>query len=448
MTKPDCPIPAVEDALTPYIHTREKTTRIRQILTEHLTHQVTTTDTKEKSTHLSLSAPTTSLQTVSSAGAGKGLYEEYLRALRANQAARERYDGLKDDLAHLLQTPNPRDESNDTPSFNIQEYTTLLRLRRHKRKLELVQDALTKLLNVDPNPASLSIKEAVRAELGEPPQAPVAASATGGDADAEGRVRDLTFALKKELLLAKNRFAEAKAAKEDGSHESREQRDAVEILREARDELISWVESELAKIPEEDVEASQAEISFLGAEEDEEDGGERLTNEQLEARVGTLYERYLTARQRYIHEVEAAMSLQIQGPKLDPNTTVGALFPPSKRDTITAAHLLPTLTHLNLATQSTTQLQAQTVHLRRQLTLASAEQAALLQRLAGESLLVSQDSATVGSWVKAVQEAGGKTKDSVMASVIEGEASVAQARKVMEGLRGRRNALEGLRRDL
>ena len=243
-----------------------------------------------------------------------------------------------------------------------------------------------------------------------------------------------------------------------------EGRDAVEVIRQVRDELISWVESELAKIPEDEVEASQVEISFLGGGDEEvtEQDGRQLSNEELSARVERLYETYLSSRQRYITQVETALAL---APKLreTANTTSGARPPSPQRQaylqpstptttngntTITAADLLPTLAHLTATTQTTTLLQSQTAHLRKQLITASAEQSTLIQRLAGESLLVPQDSTDVGAWTKAAGEAGAKTRELVMGCVIEGEASVAQARKVMEGLRARRMGLEGLRRDL
>ena len=70
------------------------------------------------------------------------------------------------------------------------------------------------------------------------------------------------------------------------------------------------------------------------------------------------------------------------------------------------------------------------------------------QRLAGESLMVPQDSTSVAAWTKAATEANEKTKETVMSNVIEGEAGVALTKKVLEGLKARRRGLESLRRDL
>lgn len=458
MTKPECPLPQVEDALTAYIHPREKTTRMRQILTECMRRQV-----KDDSdpTHLALSIPPPSLHVKGSISTSNGLYEQYLKALQAHQQARERYDEAKNELDQLQPPEHRNGDSHGSPevSRSVYEYADLLRQRRHQRKLEIVQDALTKLLDTEPNPAATDIKTAVREELGEPLQPPVVANVEGESSDADARVRDLTFRLKKEILVAKNKYADAKAAKEAAEAEHAlgdKDRDTIQILRAARDELIGWVEGELSKIPEDEVEASQADTSFFGGDEvgDESDP---LSNEELLARVEQLYEQYLGSRQRYIAEVEAALD---RASKLQDasNTTSAATLQSPKRptisssstgpSTITAAELLPSLAYLHSAAQTTSLLQSQTGYLRKQLITASSETQALIRRLAGESLLVPQDSIAVAAWSKAGTEASEKTKEAVMSNVIEGEASVAQAKKVLEGLRARRRGLEGLRRDL
>jgi hypothetical protein len=370
------------------------------------------------------------------------------------------------ELNQMMQDASEQDSHHQTSSNqeSVREYADLLRQRRYLRKLEIVQDALAKLLDVEPNPASTDIKATIKEELGEPPQAPVAVASGGnGGSEADARFKDLKFLLKKELLIAKNKFADTKAAKQEPEKQAsgRSELDASQklaILRDARDELITWVESELAKIPEDEVEASQAEISFLGDDDGDGGHGRQLTNEELSSRVDQLYERYLQSRQRYIEEVEATLE---RGPRLqdDMQATGGAASRPQSRavssaasttkpPTISAADLLPSSTHLNTTTHSASLLQSQTAHLRKQLITASSETQTLIQRLAGESLLVPQDSKSVAAWSKSAQEASEKTKESVMANVIEGEASVAQAKKVLEGLKARRRGLESLRRDL
>jgi hypothetical protein len=446
----------------PYIHTREKTTRIRQILTQHIKRHV---HDDNEPTHLSLSLPPSSLSPTGTSLATEGLYKQYIQALNAHHKARERYDAVKDETDQLLRIDSEQShnlqQTNTTNSNTVRDYADLLRQRRQQRKLEAVQDALTKLLNTEPNPAQVDIKVSVKEALGEPPQPPVATYE--GNADTDASVNDLTFQLKKELLIAKNKFSAAKNAKIEAESKARsggdvDAQEKLSILRDARDELISWVEGELAKIPEDEVEASQVEISFLGDEDGEASGGySLLSNEELSRRVDELYNRYLTSRQRYITNVEATLE---QAPKLETATKpeVGAQSlspqistlstPVTKPGLIQASQLLPYLTRITSTTRDEALLQQQSSHLRQQLTLATEETNNIVQRLASESLLVPSISTSVSAWAKSAAEAGDKTKQTVLGNVIDGEASIANAKKVLDGLRTRRQALEGLRRDL
>jgi hypothetical protein len=460
MTKPQFTIPQVEDALAPYIQTREKTTRIRQILTQHLKRHV---QDDSGITHLSLSVPPSSLQSSDTPLPIDGSYKQYLEAVKAHRLAHVRYDTIKDEL-NLLLRRNPEGDRTDQASrstASVREYTDLLRQRGQQRKLEIVQDALTKLLETEPNPAQTDVKASVKEELGEPPQPPVANLEGAGDADS--RVEDLTFQLKKELLVAKNKFSEVKTAKEQAQNlaQSGSEIDAqkkISILRDARDELITWLEGELAKIPEDEVEASQAEISFIAEDDSDTNGShEQLSNEDLSKRVEDLYNEYLASRQRYITEVEATLE-RMQRLERASNTGTSAAMQSPHRPTLQASHakstsiqasqLLPYLIAITSAARDEALLQQQTSHLRRQLTLASEETDSIVQRLAGESLLVPQNSTSVSAWAKAASEGGDKTKQAVLQQLIDGEASVSNAKKVLDGLRARKRALEGLKRDL
>jgi hypothetical protein len=80
--------------------------------------------------------------------------------------------------------------------------------------------------------------------------------------------------------------------------------------------------------------------------------------------------------------------------------------------------------------------------------LASSETDSTVQRLAGESLLVPQNSTSVPAWAKAATETGEKTREAVLEQVKDGGASMNNARMALEGLRARKKALEELKRDL
>ncbi|KIW07981.1 uncharacterized protein PV09_01880 [Verruconis gallopava] len=463
MTKPECPISSVEDALAPYIHTREKTTRIRQILTQLVKKNV---ENDSEPTHVALSLPLSSIKLRDSTGLAipiEGLYKQYFKALEAYRQARERYDTIKDELNHVLQKDAEQEQSvpKAISTEIAREYADLLRQRRQQRKMEIVQTALANLLDAKPNIVSLDMKSSIRDMLGDPPQPPMTTLEGGGDADA--KVQELTFQLKKELLIAKSKLSEAKTAEEAAKNRqtngATDIGEKVSVLREARDELISWVEGELAKIPEDEVEASQVELSFIGEEDDDvKASGSNLSNDEVTKRVEELYSQYVVSRQRYIAEVEAALN---RAPKLEvaEQTGAGANKAPaaqrvmqpgseSRLSPIQASQLLPYLTIMTSTTRDEALLQQQISHLRRQLILASDETNNIIQRLAGESLLVPPDSTQTSSWAKAAGEASEKTKSLVLEQMIEGEASVAQAKRVLEGLKARRKALEGLKRPL
>lgn len=95
-----CPIPQVEDALSPYIHTRQETHRIRQTLTEYLKKQLQD-DSEQPLSHLSLTCPPPSLKANTTSIPSEGLYKQYLEALAAHQRAQERYAAIKEEIHEL-----------------------------------------------------------------------------------------------------------------------------------------------------------------------------------------------------------------------------------------------------------------------------------------------------------------------------------------------------------
>lgn len=95
-----CPIPQVEDALSPYIHTRQETHRIRQALTEYLKTQLHH-DSEQPLSHLSLTCPPPSLKAKTTSIPSDGLYKQYLEALTARRRAQERYAAIKEEIHEL-----------------------------------------------------------------------------------------------------------------------------------------------------------------------------------------------------------------------------------------------------------------------------------------------------------------------------------------------------------
>ncbi|TLD25830.1 hypothetical protein E2P81_ATG09487 [Venturia nashicola] len=282
--------------------------------------------------------------------------------------------------------------------------------------------------------------------------------------DADSKVEELTFRLKKELLIAKSRLEDAKTAKStaeaERSMEPPTMLEKVETLRKARNELIAWVEGELAKIPEADPDQSQFDLSFM--EDDAQPPTEEISDEELASRVEELYHRYRTAREKLIANVDATSAA---------NTPSAATITPAEPIRPSLSHqrtktndglsrnmnpdierlatkLLPYLPVLSSTQTSSASLQAQTSHLRRQLSTSSSETTKILQRLAGESYLVPQDATSMIAWAKAAEETGEQTNQFVREQVEAGEASILRAKTVLGVMRSRKDALSSMRGDL
>lgn len=280
--------------------------------------------------------------------------------------------------------------------------------------------------------------------------------------DADSKVEELTFRLKKELLIARSRLEDAKTAKStaeaERSMEPPTLLEKLETLRKARDELIAWVEGELAKIPEVDPDQSQIDMSFM--KDEAQSSTEEISDEDLASRVDELYHRYTTAREKLIVNVDATIAAStISATKTSPESSRGhqrtrtndglSRNANANQDLERlATKLLPYLPVLSSTQTSSTSLQAQTSHLRRQLNSSSSETTKTLQRLAGESYLVPQDATSMLAWTKAAEESGDKTNQFVREQVEAGEASIARAKTVLGVLKGRKDALGSMRGDL
>lgn len=347
-------------------------------------------------------------------------------------------------------------------SESVREYIQLLHQRRQHRKLEIIQDAITRLVDSESNPVHVDLKASIKEKLGEPPQSPIPSL---DQTDASSKVSELTFRLKKELLIAKSRLEDAKTAKTtaeaERSMEPPTMLEKVETLRKARDALIAWVEGELAKIPEIDPDQSQIDMSFM--EDDAQSSTmEDISDEDLASKVEELYHRYTTARENLLENVNATITASTAKTTQTP-TSLEQTHPSHAQSThLTnpnntnensnpdrlATKLLPYLPVLSSTQTTSASLQVQTSHLRRQITSSSTETTKVLQRLAGESYLVPQDATSMLAWAKAAEESGENTNQFVLEQVEAGEASISRAKTVLGVLKERKDALGSMRGDL
>jgi len=455
MSRSTCPLPQVDDALAPYIHTRQETLLIRQALTKHLRGQL---HDEGGLTHFSLVAPSSSLQADDASSLPDGLYSQYLEALNAHRRVQEQYEALKAEIRELQQTHANRDD-NVSSDGSIGDHIKLLRQRQQRRKLEIIQDSLTQLEETDPNATRIDLKAQLKEKLGEPPQPP---NVPIEQNDGNSKIDDLVFRLKKELLNAQSHLDHSNASKAEADARTKslpEPSAAAQInaLRAARDELITWIEGELAKIPENENEGDVSDTALEHfSPNDNHLGAETipLTDEEITAQVYSSYDRYVEARKVLIQQVKAtshqASSLPASVPE-EPYSRPGTS--PSK-DTagklsqLQALDTLPYLPTLISSSRTESGLLQQSTHLRRQLVLASEETSRTIQRLAGESYLVSPSATSMEAWAKAADDAAAKVKGFVEEQVRVGEESVQMAREELQRISRRKEASERLKGDL
>ncbi|OCK80696.1 hypothetical protein K432DRAFT_381962 [Lepidopterella palustris CBS 459.81] len=443
-----CPLPEVEAALSPYIHTRQETFRIRQTIASHLASQLTTTNESETDlSHFSLGCPPPSLRVKRIPPEFTGTRRNYLEVLQANIAARDRYNELKSDLDEL-RNQHVTDSTSRVEAANDQEathaYITLLRQRRRLEKLQIIQKSLDKLVDAQPNPGHKDMKTLLKETIGEQPDLPTAKL---GEQAADPQLEELMLRLKKEVLGAKRAMDEANERRTEAQRQAEGRRnpglqEQVYALRCARDELVEWVEGELAKLVEEE-ESVLEDLSPVKKQPNAEVGhtDERPYQEQLQER----YEKYVAARASLISTVDGMSAsgkgiTGADGPK-------SKSLPASLQDaipTLKVADILPYLPSLLQTARDERSLLQQTTYFRHQLASASEEILRTIRRLAGESHLAAPGSTTTLAWANAAKEATASTTEDVEGNLEEAKKRVRSAKQVLDDVQSRRENFERL----
>lgn len=439
MSFPSCPIPQVEEALRPYIRTREEVVQIRQTISNILQDKVGSNVTI---TQLTASSCISSTNDVSAVLQTDGLHKKFLEALAAHQRAQITYDQAKLDLEELRKSAK-EDRLKEQPRDNgfIKAYVSSVRRQKQQDKLDVVQQALTKLNGLEPHPAQIDIKTVVKERLGPPPDAPQ----LGIDhSQMSSQTDELILALKKAVLQAK---ADLDTAKHDGeaSRQRVEQLGNVpaairlSAFQSAREELIQWIESELVKVNDE-------EESLVHS--DEEHSGMDYSQQEVQYQVQDLYDRYVSSRQSLVASVEAvANEAPIEKPMATKQETTSQS--PGRvsqnRPVLTATQLLAFLPSLMQASRDEATLIQQTAFLRKHINVASSETKQTVQRLASESHLAPPDASSVVAWNKATKDNTDKTRAFVLEQVKSGEESISRAREALATLQTKHSAIQHLR---
>jgi len=195
-------------------------------------------------------------------------------------------------------------------------------------------------------------------------------------------------------------------------------------LRRARDELIAWIEDELAKLS-------------VGEEHDDPDpdmsgdiGAESM--DEIKTTLSDLYNKYIISRERLIRVLNTQYT-ETDSDSVKPLPEGQQLTTsdnPSNNAAL-ASEVLPFIGILRSTAQEEAALMQHTSYLRRQITTVSAETEQLLVRLSDESHIVRPGTSHTAAWAEAARDARNGDKDVIHPRLVTGETSIDGVRKVL-----------------
>ncbi|KAJ5026902.1 hypothetical protein J3E71DRAFT_196169 [Bipolaris maydis] len=381
---------------------------------------------------------------------------EYLQALRARAKAQAKHNELQASLQQLRTRhvddnptqPEPEHDDNVT-----QGYVFLLRQRRRHAELQVIQESLEKLLNAKPSTPSSDPRDIVKRAIGDQPDVPAERLDNLSQTDDD---QLSIFKLKQQVLEARASMERAQAAKTKAqdtapSAPSATLQSQVYALEQARNELVDWIQGELAKLEEEGIFLEDASPIKRPVKNGTSAAATDTTNSAIDrasatAKIQASYDKYTAARANLL---EAHLSLQNPAPATnaeDDSATNdnNALSPPTPVNANTASDsskpsnpiskllpYLPPLAHIATSERALTQ---RTVHLAAHLAAADQEAQEALARLSGESHLLpaAGGSKEAAAWARMAVEADAATEALVKERLDESAKEVASVAMVVD----------------
>ena len=445
----DSPCPVAQEALNPYIHPRATTSQIRQSLHSHLERQLRLEGTQTLSLANVANPPLTQTLPDEPPASVTGVRGAYWRALRAHQVARERYEGLRAELDVLGRINGSGNGSGvasgeagngdggDSPALLL---LPLLRARERRRKLGAVERAVEAVEREGKGVVGAKIDEVVKRAVGDVPVLPTGqrggmVGGIGGSGREEGELRMME--LKKAILGAK---ATIERLDGEDAHGVKASSGAGELfaLQKARNELIGWIEQQLAIIGDAQADEVDAVSSPAKANGQAEDGHVATPEEIIQ-----LYDRYLEARRTLLDTVQSRQDFSPLASAPDSPKPRTSSQETDAASTL-ATTLLPFIKPLLDTQASEQEIIQQAAYARRQLAAADSSSERLLRRFADESHLVHPGASHGRDWARAGEEAGEATRELVLARAKAGEKSSREAEVTLGKLKGFSGGLEKL----
>ena len=435
-----CPVPEIDKTLSPYIRSRQDALRIRRTLSKYLTANLRPVNSATQTQHLNHECPFDYSGVNIKPPDIKQTRLKYLLALQARLQADARHREIQfslDELQarHVMETPTQVDSAYD---YEVtRSYVYLLRQRRRYAELQTVQDALEKLLNANllnqPKKPEILVHESIGEQPGLPAER-LEIFAQYQDDDS------WVFKLKKEVLEAKASMDRANAARVEAQKEycdTPSLQQQVQALSHARNEIVEWVEDELAKMNEESefledaspVKKSNGHTPFSGMV-------------SVEDQVQKCYSKYITSRSNLIgaHESIQRQQLQIQ-PGIAGTDSITAYINPLQSSTRANAapnstgaitSILPLLPSLAQIDGNERSLLQQAVYLQAQLSSADEEIMDSLSRLSGESHLIPSGSKGIAAWGRIATQVEAATEEFAKTQLQESQLEINNINTVID----------------
>jgi hypothetical protein len=444
-----CPIPAVAQSLEPYIHPRDTASQIRQSLHSHLERQLRLEAAQTLSLANVANPPLTQTLPDEPPASVTGVRGAYWRALRAHQVARERYEGLRAELDVLARSGGSGSgevggggESGGGGEAALL-LLPLLRARERRRKLGAVERAVDAVEAEGKGVVGAKIDEVVRRAVGDVPVLPTGQRGGGmrvggGSGREEGELRMME--LKKAILGAKATIERLEGEGERMSDDVKASSGAGELfaLQQARNELIGWIEQQLAIIGDAQADAVDDVSSSPARANGQEEDGHVATPEE----IMQLYNHYLEARRTLLDTVQSRQDVSPLASAPDSPKPPRASSQENDVASTTATTLLPFIKPLLDTQASEQEIIQQAAYARRQLSAADSSSERLLRRFADESHLVHPGASHGRDWARAGEEAGEATRELVLARAKAGEKSSREAEVTLGKLKGFTGGLE------
>ncbi|KAI5266201.1 hypothetical protein E4T47_08317 [Aureobasidium subglaciale] len=393
-----CPLPELAEALGPYIRSREEVTKIRRGIDFLLTQFVH--DENVPISKATLSVAETSAQSAINTPFN-GVRKAFMQALIARQKAQSQYDALKAEFG-LLQSPADKRENTETKGDPVADTVAIIRQRQRRDKLLVIDNALDNLEKVRHSSPYADPSELLNGMQAQIP--PPLAQQSHDESLAE--VHSHIFELQKAVL-----------------HTNLEDWKRAYALRRARDDLIAWIEGELARLSE-DEDHMDPDLEMPA-----DTGAESL--EDIKTTLQNLYDKYINSRQQLLRVLNTDYRAKSGGVRPVLDRQQSATSDPQSSNAGLASTILPFIEILRSTAQDEAALMQHTSYLRRQVTTVSAETEQLLIRLSDESHMVRPGTSHTASWTEAAKDARTRDADIINPHLGIGETSIGSVREIL-----------------